>query len=85
MRTINYQFRTICEVLREINDLHQTDSDADKQTRQKLIEAEGMAKRMSKKLFKDNKKLYKKFWKSTPGKKWEKILTKRLNTSYLAG
>ena len=85
MRTINYEFRTICEVLREINDLHQTGTECDKQTRQKLIEAEGMAKRMSKKLFAENKKLYKKFWESTAGRKWEEVLKKRLNKSYLVG
>jgi len=44
------KFRTVCEVLREINDLVQKDSKRDKVIRKKLAEAEKMAKRMSLKL-----------------------------------
>jgi hypothetical protein len=37
---------TICEVLREINDIHQSDSDIDIITRKKLAIAERMAKKI---------------------------------------
>lgn len=84
-RGMNYEFRTVCEVLRDINDLHQTDSECDKETRIKLIEAEGMAKRMAKKLLEYNSKYHKDFWESTKGMEYKKILKKRLNKSYLVG
>ena len=54
---------TICEVLRELNDLHQNGSDHDKLVRQKRALAESMAKRMSKKLLEYNKEVYKDWWK----------------------
>jgi len=38
--------RTICEVLREINDIHQGDADVDIITRKKLAIAEKMAKKI---------------------------------------
>jgi len=44
------KFRTVCEVLREINDLCQKDSKQDKVIRKKLAEAEKMAKSMALKL-----------------------------------
>lgn len=84
-RGMNYEFRTICEVLREINDLHQTNSERDKETRTKLIEAEKMAKRMAKKLLEYNSKYHKDFWESTNGMKYKNVLKKRLNKSYLVG
>ena len=42
--------RTVCEVLREINDLHQEQTTHDKAVRKLLCEAEDMGKRMSRKL-----------------------------------
>jgi hypothetical protein len=41
---------TICEKVRELNDLHQGDSEFDQLVRQKLAEIEYMAKRMVRKL-----------------------------------
>lgn len=79
------KLRTICEVLREINDLHQTESEHDCIIRTKLVEAESMAKRMDKKLLKYNKKYHKKFWETNDGKEYETLLNKRLNDSYLVG
>ena len=84
-RTINYKFRTVCEVLRDINDLHQTDSKSDKETRLKLLEAEEMVKRMAKKLLEYDQKYHSKFWESTKGMEYKEILEKRLNKSYLVG
>jgi hypothetical protein len=43
-------FRTICEVLREINDLHQESTPHDELIRGKLLEAVNMGKRMDKAL-----------------------------------
>ena len=77
------KLRTICEVLREINDMHQGDTDADKQTRSRLIEAEAMAKKMDKKLLKYAKHYHRKFFKENP--EYEKRLEERLNKSYLTG
>jgi hypothetical protein len=42
-----FRLRTVCEVIREINDLNQGDSDREKLTREKLAEAEKMTKRMA--------------------------------------
>ena len=47
----------LCEVLRENNDLYQSDSDKDILTRAKIFTAMKMAKKMSKKLY-----LYKNFF-----------------------
>jgi len=75
--------RTICEVLREINDLHQFNTSMDIQTRKLLNEAEDMAKRMSKKLIEYNKNVYAGWWKKNPD--YEKDLQKRLNKKYVVG
>jgi len=74
---------TLCEVLREINDLHQGDSETDKIIRNKLVLAERMAKKMSRKLLEYNKNAFKDWWDKNPDHE-EKIL-RRLNKSYLVG
>lgn len=48
-KTVNRR-RTICEVLRSINDLHQSSSEIDIQTRELLSEATTYAKSMVRKL-----------------------------------
>lgn len=77
--------RTICEVLREINDFHQGDTKHDKKVRKKLVEAECMAKKMSHKLLEYNKEYNKGWWETVEGKKREKLLKKRFSKSYLVG
>ena len=47
-------FRTICEVLREINDLHQEATPHDEKCRALLLEAVNMGKRMDRALREDN-------------------------------
>jgi hypothetical protein len=44
------RIRTICEICREVNDIHQGDSDIDVQTRELLSEIVTKAKRMVRKL-----------------------------------
>lgn len=73
--------RTICEVLREICDLHQSQTDHDKTIRKKLFEAEKMAKKMSKKLLSYNKFVYKGWWKQNPD--YEQDVQRRLNKRYI--
>ena len=75
--------RTICEVLREINDMHQTNSKHDIIVRQKLCEAEKMAKRMDAKLLSYNKKYSKTWWEKNPD--YEKDLKIRMNKTYCTG
>ena len=75
--------RTLCEVLREINDLHQGDGSIDKSTRALLLEAEGMAKKMSHKLYRYSKKWDKGWWKHN--REYEARLLRRLGQSYLTG
>ena len=75
--------RTICEVLREINDLHQEQTNHDKVIRNKLKEAEQMAKRMDKKLLSYNKKYSKDWWEKNPD--YEKDLKLRMNKNYCTG
>ena len=82
MRTSN-KLRTICEVLREINDLHQGDTAVDAETRGKLVEAEDMAKRMDTKLLKYAKRYHKTFFAEKPD--YEPALKKRMEKSYLTG
>lgn len=74
---------TICEVLREINDFHQNDSEHDRTIRKKLIIAEGMAKKMSKKLFEYSKTKNFAWWRDNPDH--EKDVRKRLSKNYLTG
>ena len=54
-------YRSPCEVLREINDLFQGDTDLDRIVRKKLAEAENKAKDMSIHLSKYEKNYYKKW------------------------
>jgi len=75
--------RTICEVLREINDLHQGGSAVDKEVRRLLAEAEDMGKRMSKKLKEYNKEVYRGWWDKNPD--YEKDLDRRMNEKYITG
>lgn len=75
--------RTICEVLREINDLVQRDGEPDATIREKLLEAEDMAKRMSRKLVEYNKQVYAGWWAKNPDK--ARDIERRLNESYLVG
>jgi hypothetical protein len=75
--------RTICEVLREINDMHQGCSGHDKSTRKKLREAQLMAKKMSNKLLDYNKEIFSDWWEDNPD--YEKDLRKRINSGYLQG
>jgi hypothetical protein len=75
--------RTICEVLREINDLHQSNSEHDKNVRQKLLEAQLMAKRMSNKLLDYKNEVFEGWWGDNPNYKDD--LRKRINSGYLEG
>lgn len=81
MKYLTCKFRTLCEVLREINDMHQSDSEHDKIVRKKLSEAEDMGKRMDKKLLQYNKDVYKDFWEAN--KDYEEDLQRRLDTKYI--
>ena len=75
--------RTVCEVLREINDLCQGDDERDKNVRRKLFEAEHMAKRMALKLLEYNKDWDKDWWAANPN--YEKNLKRRMNKHYCTG
>ena len=75
--------RTVCEVLREINDLHQENTEHDKIVRVKLCEAEDMAKRMSKKLVSYNKNVYRGWWEKNPN--YVRAVKQRLDKKYCVG
>jgi len=76
MREAN-KLRTICEVLREINDLF-NENNASKQTVVPLIkEAEKMAAKMARKLYEYNKEFDKDWWEEN--KDYEQDLLKRMN------
>jgi len=79
MRFVNPK-RTICEVLREINDILQY-HELQHIIFPKLQEAELMAKKMDLKLHEYNKEWDKQFWNNNPD--YEKDLLIRLNTSYI--
>lgn len=83
MENMISKWRTVCEVLREINDLHQGDTRHDRAVRKKLVEAEAMAKRMSRKLLEYNEEVYKDWWERNPNYKAK--LLRRMNKSYLVG
>ena len=74
--------RTICEVLRDINDQHQEKTDHDQRVRDLLLVAERMAKRMANKLLEYNKEVFKDWWEKNPDH--EKKLRARMSKSYLA-
>jgi len=84
MRRVN-KFRTLCEVLREINDLHQDTSipteDHNKNVRHLLAECEVMAKKMAHKLYEYNKEYDKEWWLRNPD--YEKDLLERLSKTYI--
>ena len=84
------KFRTICEVLREINDICQGTENKDRDIRIKLAECEGMAKKMSRQLleynkdfieehFEGNEDLYKD-WKRRKKKGYKMIVESKLET-----
>lgn len=75
--------RTICEVLRDINDLVQSDQEPDNTIRELLLEAEVMGKKITRKLYEYSKKWNKDFYDSNPD--FEEKLKLRLNKSYLTG
>lgn len=70
-------FRTVCEVLREVNDLHQEATEHDEAVREKLLEAMNMAKRMDRALREDNGRTLADdgWWKPNPN--FKRIAKKR--------
>ncbi len=72
--------RTICEVLREIYELHPKDKDIDLQVKTKLIEAEEMAKKMSAKMIEYNKDVFADFWEDNLD--YEADMIRRMTTQY---
>jgi hypothetical protein len=74
------RLRTICEVLREINDISQGSS-LHEQILPRLQEAERMAKKMSRKLYDNNKQWDAKFWEQNPD--YEKDFLKRMDETYI--
>lgn len=65
--------RTICEVMRMVNDLCQTDSEKDIQIRGYLREMTIMAKRMITKLVKYKKNCDADWWDTVPEKERKKL------------
>ena len=82
MSTVNRKL-TLCEVLRQINDTHQGDTEHDKQTRAMLCTAEHMAKRMAHKLYEYKKDFDKGWWEEN--KQYDEAMKKRLNEKYCTG
>lgn len=76
-----YWLRTICEVLREIYDLAQTDAPESREIRARLIEVERMAKRMSRALYEYNKRYDADWWEKNPDV--EQDLLRDLNRTFL--
>lgn len=74
--------RSICEVLREINDLAQKDTIVHSEIRKKLYEAQRMAKSMASKLGSYNQKWDKGWWEANP--EYKKDYERRLKKDYLA-
>ena len=72
--------RTVCEVLREINDLIQQSSLCPKVT-PLLFEAEQMCKKMTRKLYEYNKEFDKDWWENN--KNIEEKLKRRLDENYV--
>ena len=72
--------RTICEVLRECDELFDYEKDKRRMviiTRRKLKEIRGMAKRMTTKLYEYSKQWDKDFWEDNP--EYEESLLRRMN------
>lgn len=74
--------RTLCEVLREIADIHQGGTIHDSETLKKLAEAERMGKRMSAKLLEYNKEVFAEWWEDNPG--YEEDLKRRIDERYIS-
>lgn len=68
--------RTICEVLREINDLVQENSAKDAKIRDLVVEAFEMGKKIVQKLYEYNKEIDKEWW--VENKKYERKIKKEL-------
>jgi hypothetical protein len=75
-----YELRTLCEVLREINDILQGNIDHDK-IFPLLVEAEKMGKKMSRKLRQYSKEWDVEWWERN--KDYEADLIKRENETYV--
>ncbi len=80
---VSFNVRTVCEVLREINDMHQKDDSHDNKVRMLLREAQTMAKKITGKLFEYNQEFDKGFWEANPD--MYKDIRRRLDTDYLEG
>ena len=72
--------RTLCEVLREINDYHQNKHKHDNRIRALCAEAELMGKKMARKLFEYSKEYDKDWWAANP--LYRDKLIKRLSDNY---
>ena len=79
MNNANYM-RSPCEVLREINDLFQGDSEKDEKVRKLLAEAEAKTKRMSIELTKYDQTYYLTWWDKILD--YSDRLIRRKNPSY---
>ena len=81
LRKATYR-RTICEVMRKVNDLCQTDSEKDVQIRAHLREMLIMAKRMITKLVKYKRGCDADWWESIPAKEQKKLNKIRRQAGY---
>ena len=75
----NY-LRSSCEVIREINDLAQGDSETDKKIRKLCAEAEAKSKRLSLQLVKYEPDYHKEWWENTDG--YSEKMIKRKSDNY---
>lgn len=75
---------TTCEVLRELNDMFQEDSEFHIEVRQKLLKAQLLAIKMRNKLKEFDKKVFNNFWDEENINVDEKI-QKRINPEYKTG
>lgn len=77
--------QTPCETLRQINDLHQGDSDEDKMARDLLAKFEVMVKTLAKELNKrPGEKIGEKWWEENK-LDWRKLRTFRMSDIYKTG
>lgn len=83
LKTTTSNFRSVCEILREINDLCQGEESKDYQIRDKCSEAIYKAKRMAKKLKEYNKNYNAGWWEDN--KEYEASLEKRMQLEYRDG
>ena len=75
--------RTLCEVLREVNSLHQGEDEHSVEVRGKLREAFLMAKKMSYRLYKYSRVWDKGWWKKQA--KYAKIVEQRMREPFTLG